>query len=258
MTTSDRPSTVSVPEQDDDTNQKFRWERYLRNACPCQLPNPARLAAYVLATHMNEFGECYITVARLAKGMGAQERWARKAKKQLVELGWVGILNPGERRSDGGFMRSEFRALFPAQEVCAKCLGVSTELDSQVGTIEPQGRHDRTPTPGSIEPLPRFYSADLTGSIDPYRTNTREQTLEQTLEQTTERITEVPRSLRSRGISSSHFSISARRGKEAARQAHLEDIEKSPTPEVRETLEQSPSLGQLWQKRNDRLSRLPA
>ncbi len=255
MTTNERPSTVSVPEHDDDTNQKFRWERYLRNACPCQLPNPARLAAYVLATHMNEFGECYITVARLAKGMGAQERWARKAKKQLVELGWVGILNPGERRSDGGFMRSEFRALFPAQEVCAKCLGVSTELDSQVGTIEPQGRHDRTPTPGSIEPLPRFYSADLTGSIDPYRTDTREQTIEQTLEQTTERITEVPRSLRSRGESPSHFLISARRGVQAAREASLAD---ETVSEVREASQQSPSLGQLWQKRNDRLSRLPA
>ncbi len=92
-------------------NQKFMWERKIRNSSPHQLPSPARTAAYVLATHMNPDGVCFIGAARLAKGMGVSERTAKRAKRQLIDLGWVQILNDGERKSDGSFATSVYRAL---------------------------------------------------------------------------------------------------------------------------------------------------
>jgi hypothetical protein len=91
-------------------NRKFMWEREIRNSCRHQLPSPARTAAYVLATHMNPEGECFIGAARLAKGMGVSERTAKRAKRQLKGLGWVLIQNEGERKADGSYATTIYRA----------------------------------------------------------------------------------------------------------------------------------------------------
>jgi hypothetical protein len=77
-------------------NEKSVWVRQIRDdACLHQLPSSARLAALVLGTYMNEDGECQVTVKTLAKGMGKDTRTAIRAKKQLVDMGWLEILQAG-------------------------------------------------------------------------------------------------------------------------------------------------------------------
>lgn len=102
-------------------NEKFMWEHEIRNSCPHQLSGGARLAAYVLATHMNQDGLCFVGAARLAKGMGKSMRAAKRAKADLIHLGWVEITNNGDRRSDGSFKASSFYALHPVLPPCHQC-----------------------------------------------------------------------------------------------------------------------------------------
>jgi hypothetical protein len=102
-------------------NQKYVWERQIRNACPHQLPSGARLAAYTLATHMNPNGLCFVGAARLAKGMGKSIRTAKRAKTDLIRLGWVELTNEGDREADGSFMASSFFALLPVLPPCQQC-----------------------------------------------------------------------------------------------------------------------------------------
>lgn len=107
MSVSARRAKINASE-----NRKFMWECEIRNSCRHQLPSPARTAAYVLATHMNPEGECFIGAARLAKGMGVSERTAKRAKHQLKGLGWVLIQNEGERKADGSHATTIYRAFW--------------------------------------------------------------------------------------------------------------------------------------------------
>jgi hypothetical protein len=118
-------------------NERFVWERQIRNACKHQLPSGARSAAYALSTHMDINGLCFVGAARLAKGMGKSITTAKRAKRALIDLGWVEITNGGDVRADGGFMASTFHALSPVLSPCQECFDPS----SADATIPDHSRH---------------------------------------------------------------------------------------------------------------------
>ncbi len=220
----------------------FAWQRVIRDST---LPSTTKLGGYALASRMNKKGQCRPSVATLAMDMGVGISTARRAKASLISLGLITITNEGQKKADGSFATHRLQAAFPPL----------TDLSGEVGGW---CHSDSTPSGDSTLVSERQYpwcQSDSTYCQSDSTLVSERPYIEDPIEESMKEPMKSPRNTFAVATLPAknpltHFIFSARRGVEAARLAHVAEIETS-TPT-------SPSLGQLWQKRNDRLSRLPA
>lgn len=120
-----------------------RHSAYLFAACEAEIPDAlAKLVLIDLANRANDDGECYPSVATIAKRCGISDRAVTNKIKYLVENGWVERTN----RSIDGIKTSNLYRL-PDSLIRTWFLSIGNSFP-RVGNHVPQGREpgsDKTP-----------------------------------------------------------------------------------------------------------------
>jgi DNA-binding transcriptional regulator YhcF (GntR family) len=88
----------------------FEWPRLLRRS---RLSKTARLVGFVIATYLNAAGECWPSVATIAKGAGVSESTVHRAIRELRRSGYLWVTF---RRQETSIYRAKRPEWLPANE----------------------------------------------------------------------------------------------------------------------------------------------